>query len=504
MTSTALPPTTLSPYGAYAHQDATWPEGLPVHWSKTRLRHATAVNPSRSDALRDLSPDDRVVFLPMEAVSSTGQVRSDQRRLLQEVQSGFTHFRQGDVLVAKITPCFENGKGAFLQHLPTPVGFGSTEFHVLRPSQIIRGDYLYLVTSIPQFRVAGRDAMVGAAGQQRVPTDFIKNFVVPLPPLDEQAAIARYCAHLDATVSRLLRTKRRLIALLTEQKQAIIQHAVTRGLDPAAPLADSGVPWLGAVPAHWTKSRIKKLAAGLVGLFTDGDWVESPYITDNGVRLLQTGNIGTGLYREKGFRYISESSFVKLGCTDVVPGDVLICRLGNPVARACLAPDLGCRMITSVDVCILRPSVAVNSKFLVYQMSSTGYLNWVSSLVRGSTRDRVSRSMLGNFELVLPPLKEQTRICEELDARTGEINTAIDRITREIDLIREYRTRLVADVVTGQLDVRAAAASLPDLDPLADAGADGGDAGDSLDDDSDGDDPDAGFDGQDGGSDHGA
>ena len=165
---------------------------------------------------------------------------------------------------------------------------------------------------------------------------------------------------------------------------------------------------MGDIPDHWQTAKIKNLAEPGPRSFTDGDWVESPFIIDDGIRLIQTGNIGIGCYREKGFRYISAESFEKLGCTEIESNDVLICRLGEPVARACLAPNLGKRMITSVDVCILRLSNDFNSKYVVYSMSSNRYLDWVNSLVRGSTRDRVSRSMLGSFSIPVPPLNEQS------------------------------------------------------------------------------------------------
>ena len=278
----------------------------------------------------------------------------------------------------------------------------------------------------------------------------------PVPPLSEQAAIVRYLDHVDRRISRYIRAKQRLIELLEEEKQVIIHRAVTRGLDPDVPLKPSGVEWLGDVPEHWTVSKVKNLARSAYKAFVDGDWIESPYITTSGIRLIQTGNIGVGTYREKGFRYISESTFSELRCTEFDPGDVLICRLGEPVGRACEAPDLGIRMITSVDVCILKARPGVLSAYLVYAMSSSRYLDWVGSLVRGSTRDRVSRSMLGGFTLPLPPANEQAAIIRSLDGVTASVATAIEQAGREISLLREYRTRLTSDVVTGKLDVRAA------------------------------------------------
>ena len=299
------------------------------------------------------------------------------------------------------------------------------------------------------------------------PEDF-KQICGCVPPIEEQTAIVRFLDHADRRIQRYIRAKERLIELLEEQKQAIIHQAVTGQIDvrtgrPYPAYRDSGVGWLGEVPKHWYTNRIKTLARPGYKTFVDGDWIESPYITGDGIRLIQTGNIGVGAYREQGFRYISESTFNDFGCTEFQPGDVLICRLGEPVARSCLAPRLGKRMITSVDVCILRPRRDVSPEFLVYSMSSQRYLGWVASLVRGSTRDRVSRSMLGGFSLPIPPPAEQAAVTDYLDKVTGDLGAAIVRCTDSIRLLSEFRTRLVADVVTGKLDVRETAAALPAL-----------------------------------------
>ncbi len=172
---------------------------------------------------------------------------------------GFTYFRRNDVLIAKITPCFENGKGACLLSLPTEIGFGSTEFHVLRAKSSILPQFLYRVTTVAEFRRLGADAMTGAAGQQRVSQSFIADYPIALPPLAEQAGIVRFLDHVDRRIRRYIRAKQKLIKLLEEQKQAIIHRAVTRGLDPNVRLKPSGVEWLGDVPEHWSVRRAKHL-----------------------------------------------------------------------------------------------------------------------------------------------------------------------------------------------------------------------------------------------------
>jgi len=215
---------------------------------------------------------------------------------------------------------------------------------------------------------------------------------------------------------------------------------------------DSGVEWIGEIPEHWGISKIKYLPKYGHNNFIDGDWIESPYITNEGIRLLQTGNIGVGVFKEQGYRYISKETFRNLSCTEVYPNDVLICRLAHPVGRACLAPELENRMITSVDVCILRPKDDIDKKYLVYYLSSNGYLEEMENQSRGSTRQRISRTQLGEVCVTLPPFLEQQAIVNFLDQKTAEIDSLINDRERLIELLQEQRQAIITQVVTKGLD----------------------------------------------------
>lgn len=339
---------------------------------------------------------------------------------------------------------------------PAPVdGLVSPAYVVVKPYDDANSSYYsYLFRTAAYMQEVNKFSRGIVSDRNRLYWESFKQMPSLVPPRPEQDQIVAYLRVQDAHIARFIKAKRDLIKLLTEQKLRIIDHAVTRGIDAEVALKPSGIEWLGEVPEHWSRTRIKNLAASSPNSFVDGDWIESPYITDSGIRLIQTGNIGTGRYKEQGWRYITADTFDELKCTEVSPGDILICRLGDPVARACLAPDLGCRMITSVDVCILKPASNVFSQYVVYALSSPKFLHWVASLVRGSTRDRVSRSMLGAFALALPPIGEQQTICRRIGDECQPLDDAIARTEEEIKLIREYRDRLIADVVTGQVDVR--------------------------------------------------
>lgn len=214
----------------------------------------------------------------------------------------------------------------------------------------------------------------------------------------------------------------------------------------------SDVEWLSQMPVGWTTTSLRSLARVGKNTFIDGDWIEAPYITDDGIRLIQTGNVGVGSYREQGYRYISEETFDTLGCTEVAPGDVLICRLAEPVGRACLAPSLPSRMITSVDVAILKTRSDVHPAFVVYLLSSPEYLGFMEGQCRGGTRDRVSRSFLGQVRIPLPSFEEQQAIASFLDRETSKIDTLIDEQKRLIELLKEKRQAVISHAVTKGLN----------------------------------------------------
>lgn len=283
----------------------------------------------------------------------------------------------------------------------------------------------------------------------------IKRLRIVCPPLEVQRTIADFLDRKTAALDALIDKKERLLALLQGKRQALITQAVTKGLDPNVPMKDSGIEWLGEIPAHWSTVAIKRAARLGYKTFTDGDWIESPFITDDGVRLLQTGNVGIGEYREKGFRYVSDETFRDLRCTEVLPNDVLICRLDGPVGRGCLAPDLGTRMITSVDNAILKPSTDFDPRFIVYFVSSGPWLDWVQALCRvgGGFRLRISRSMLGDLKIAAPPLLEQRAIADMLDERLSASRTLEAKLTTSVAQLREYRQALITSAVTGQIDV---------------------------------------------------
>lgn len=215
------------------------------------------------------------------------------------------------------------------------------------------------------------------------------------------------------------------------------------------------IDWLDKLPSQWNTIQIKQLKNGEDTVFIDGDWIESPVITDDGIRYLTTGNIGAGYYKEQGVGFINEETFEKLNCTEVFPGDLLISRLNEPIGRACIIPDLGYRIITAVDNVILRPKKPFNVRYLMHLMNSPEYSAYTSLISRGATMKRISRGLLGGIKIPFPSGEEQSKIADFLDYKTNLIDATIEKKKRLIELLKEKRQAVINEAVTKGLNPKA-------------------------------------------------
>lgn len=204
-----------------------WLGEIPEHWEVKRLKEIANINPSKSNICSDLVENDvEVSFLPMEKVGEDGIIQLNENKKISQVMNSFTYFENGDVIIAKITPCFENGKGALVQNLLNGIGFGSTEFHVWRTSPNFQ-KWLYYYSISGFFRKFGESSMTGAAGQKRVTTDFIKTFSVAIPPIQEIKSTTDILEGKLHDIDKLISKIDTSINKNTEYRTALISAAVT-------------------------------------------------------------------------------------------------------------------------------------------------------------------------------------------------------------------------------------------------------------------------------------
>lgn len=209
----------------------SWLGKIPQHWEILSLKHVSRINASIANEIAKLKDLDLVTFLPMENISETGNIDCSIKRPLKEVRSGFSSFSKSDVVIAKITPCFENGKGACLDELDTTIGFGTTELINLRANSRILPKFLYLITVLQEFRKLGERAMTGSAGQKRVPLTYIKNFTIGIPPIEEQKHILLEVDKRSKSIDKCILSKHEELKTLHDLKSSLIADVVTGKID---------------------------------------------------------------------------------------------------------------------------------------------------------------------------------------------------------------------------------------------------------------------------------
>jgi type I restriction enzyme S subunit len=435
----------LRRYPEYKDSSLDWLGHVPAHWSIKRLRFVAELNPSKAE-INHLDRNTEVSFLPMEAIGDDGTIHLERTRPIREVETGYTYFRDGDVALAKITPCFENGKGALMQGLEHGIGFGTTELIIARPKPTeVIGPLLNWIFRSPNFRARGEASMYGAGGQKRVPDNFVRDFAWGFPPLAEQAAIAAFLDRETAKIDALIAEQEKLIVLLTEKRQATISQAVTKGLNPNAPMKDSGVAWLGEVPAHWEIVRIGTLFREMNQMGNDSLPVLSVSIHDG----VSDKELSESELDRKVTRSEDKSKYKA-----VAPGD-----LAYNMMRAWQGGigTVTVHGMVSPAYVVARPTRNLVTKYVEHLLRTPQAVTEMRRHSRGITdfRLRLYWDEFKMIRLALPPYEEQVQLASFIEREDKMLETLSASANQAITLLKERRSALIAAAVTGQIDVRA-------------------------------------------------
>ena len=435
----------LKPYEALRPSGDPWLGAIPKHWSQKRLWSMSSPRVERNPGNLPLLS----VFLDRGVIpygEGGGQVHAPSLDL-----SNYQVVHPGD-FVLNNQQAWRGSVGVSRHH-----GIISPAYIVLRLNGELLPAYANYLFRCPRLVDQFVAASKGVGDIQRqVFWPFLRRVTVPIPSTTEQEAIVRFLDHANRRIDQFIRSKKKLIALLNEQKQAIIHRAVTRGLDASVKLKDSGVPWLGEVPAHWKVLRAKYL------------YREVDERTATGAEELLSVSHITGVTPRSAKNVTMFKAASYAGHKLCRPGDLVINTMWAWMAALGVSRFTG---IVSPAYAVYRP-LADRALVDNYADAVLRIRPYVSNYIIRSTGIRSSRlrlypDQLFRVPLIVPPREEQQKIVEHFNDSTAGLSGAIAQAEREIALIREYRTRLVTDVVTGHLDVRAAAAGLPVVEPEA-------------------------------------
>ena len=437
------------PYPAYKPSGIPWLGDVPEHWDvqrgKALLVPVDMRSTTGSEELLTVSAQHGIV--PRESANVT--------MFKAESYIGYKLCWPGDLVINSLW-AWARGLGVSQYH-----GIVSSAYGVYRSLPMAHPQFIHLlVRSIPfQWELQVRSKGVWVSRLQLTDEAFL-GAPFPLPALPEQAAIVRYLDHMDRRIRRYVSAKRRLIALLEEEKQAVINQAVTRGLDPNVRLKSSGVEWLGDVPEHWEMRPLKRWVSTKI---TDGPH-ETPDFLDDGIPFMSAESMVEGRLDFSRRRGLISREQHKLYCRKCRPqrNDIFLCKSGATTGKVAIVD-------TADEFSVWSPLALIrvdSQKVLAHLLFAVLQASYVQRQVEDSwsygTQPNLAMNAMERIAVVLPPIMEQRKVLAYLGRATNKISEAIARTRRQIELVEEYRTRLIADVVTGKLDVREAAARLPD------------------------------------------
>ena len=428
----------LPAYPKYMDSGVEWLGPVPSHWSVHRLK-------TKLFLLTEKAIERNYPVALENIESGSGKFLLTEG----EFEGEGVAFDAGDILFGKLRPYLAK------VYLTECAGEAVGDFHVLRPAKAVVGRFV-------QFQILSQafiDVVDGSTFGSKMPRaswESLGNMPLAIPPVEEQTAIAAFLNRETSKIDALIAEQNKLLILLAEKRQATISHAVTRGLDPNVPMKDSGVEWLGEVPAHWDVSRVKHHCSvrGRIGFrgYTTDDQVDE----GEGALVLGAAQItNEGEITLENKIYISWTKFYESPEIVVEPGDVLVVQRGSTCGKVGFI-ERDCGATTINPSLVLLKEIACSSRLLSFYLSSTFVRGQFGHMLGNTAIPMLSQEQIGNIVLCLPPSNEQEAIVAFLREETARVDALNAEAKRAIRLLTERRSALIAAAVTGKIDVRNA------------------------------------------------
>jgi type I restriction enzyme S subunit len=425
-------------YPAYKDSGVEWLGEVPEHWAVRPLKYNLSLLTEKTD--RRENP------VALENIESwTGRFLPTET----EFEGEGVAFKDGDILFGKLRPYLAKA------YLATSSGEAVGDFHVLRPGQSVGGRFAQYQMLNREF-IAIVDGSTFGSKMPRASWDFVGAMKVTTPPLPEQTRIAAFLDRETAKIDGLVAEQQRLIDLLKEKRQAVISHAVTKGLNPAALMKPSGVKWIGVMPSHWELTRLKYAVMPKRGIQMGpfGGMLKDVLLSPAQFKVYGQENTIADNF-ELGHRWINDQQFDALSEYELLPGDVVLTRKGASIGN-CRVPPIGIQRGV-IDSDTIR--VRIDQDMLCVEFAVTllheGYMeSEILEQQKGSVLPGLNSGTIANLHIALPPKEEQRAILNHLDGVMAKLNGLAAEAQRAIDLLHERRTALISAAVTGQIDVR--------------------------------------------------
>ena len=423
----------LKPYEKYKDSGVEWIGEIPGHWENVKIKHIFKERSQKgypNEPLLAATQTKGVV--PKEMYENRTVIAFNDLQNLKLVKKGdfviSLRSFQGGIEIAHYRGIISP---AYTVMIPCKAAYGGY-FKFLFKSKGLIGNLNIYVTGIRQ--------------GQNIDYSKFKNSMMPLPSISEQKKIAEYLNRKTQQADTLIEKQTRLVELLKEQKKAIINKAVTKGLNPDAPMKDSGIEWLGEIPAHWEARRIRRLTLQhKQGYYTTGEYVE------NGIKLIRITDI-----QEDGKINFSDMPCVRISENDkkifkVKKGDFLFARTGGVGIFGFVENDESATFASYLIRFRLKKDAQFN--FLKFYFLSDYFITSLKNSIHGGVNQNVHAENIKEQYVTLPPKQEQQQIVSHIETKTAKIDQAIEKAEKEITLVKEYLQSLIYQVVTGRLKI---------------------------------------------------
>ena len=426
----------MKPYPKYKDSGVEWIGNVPEGWEVKRTKYFFRLITEKNSTIETKK-------VALENIESwTGRFIDSE----VDYQGEGISFLKGDVLFGKLRPYLAKVLNAKFS------GASVGDIFVMRPKLGISSRFsFYRFLSKPFIDIVNGSTF--GAKMPRASWNFIANLYIAVPDYDEQGAIATYLNRKTTQIDDLISKKQKLIELLKEERAAIINQAVTKGLNPDAPMKDSGVEWIREVPAHWEIMRLKYVSI-IISKGTTPSTIGKNINTRGDIRFIKAENIENNELKPKPEFFVDEETNDILKRSQLEKYDVLFVIAGATIGKVAVLTDEFLPANTNQAISFIRLKRYVNVKFIWYwlQSSRINELTWLNAVQ--SAQPNLAMENLGNFCVTHPPVSEQDAIVFQIESETTKIDQTISKIEKQIELLKEYRTALISEVVTGKIDVR--------------------------------------------------
>jgi type I restriction enzyme, S subunit len=443
-------------YPEYRDSGVEWLKAIPEHWKISKLRYQFVFDKGLTITKEHLQDEGIPCVNYGEVHSKYGFEVDPEIHTLKCVSDKYLKdnsrslLAKGDIVFADTSEDID-GSGNFTQLVTDTVTFAGYHTIIARPFERENSRFYAYLLDCKELRSQVRHAVKGVKVFS-ITQAILRNLSIWLPSKDEQAKIAAFLDHETAKIDNLIEKQQQLIELLKEKRQAVISHAVTKGLNPDVPMKDSGVEWLGKVPNHWVSVRVKQISS----FITSGPRGWSDFITDEGNEIfLQSGDLNNelGLQLDKAKR-VSPPKNAEGVRTKLVTEDVVVCITGANTGRVAIVPELSQTTYINQHLSLIRPNTSIiNSSFLGYSLASSVGRSFFDVAQYG-LKEGLSLSNVSEAPLALPPKHEQDAIVKYLESIRNNYDNLSRLSTIQIELLKERRTALISAAVTGKIDVR--------------------------------------------------